>query len=173
MALKKGVVEVANAKIIEQKAAIVSEIKDKFAQAKSVVLFDARGLKVSEVNELRRALRESGSNYKVYKNTLTKRAVVESGLELESYLEGPTAISFSDDELAPVKIISEFAKTHEALELKAGIVEGKIANVEELNSYAQIPSRDGLLTMLAGGMIGVVRDLSICLDLYSKEKEEN
>lgn len=163
----------ANAKIIEQKKAVVSEIKDKFANAKSVVLFDARGLKVSEVNELRRSLRESGSDYKVYKNTLTKRAIEDTGLDLASYLEGPTAISFSTDELAPVKILNEFAKKHEALELKAGVVEGKVANVEELNSYAAIPSRDGLLTMLAGGMIGVVRDLSICLDLYSKEKEEN
>ena len=163
----------ANTKIIEQKAAIVSEIKDKFEKASSVVLFDARGLKVSEVNELRRSLRESGSDYKVYKNTLTKRAIDSLGLELSDYLEGPTAISFSEDELAPVKIISEFAKSHEALEVKAGIVEGKIATKAELNSYAQIPSRDGLLTMLAGGMIGVVRDLSICLDLYSKEKEEN
>lgn len=163
----------ANAKIIEQKKAVVSEIKDKFANAKSVVLFDARGLKVSEVNELRRSLRESGSDYKVYKNTLTKRAIEDTGLDLASYLEGPTAISFSTDELAPVKILSEFAKKHEALELKAGVVEGKVANVEELNSYAAIPSRDGLLTILAGGMIGVVRDLSICLDLYSKEKEEN
>ena len=151
----------ASAKIIEQKKAIVSEIKEKFENAKSVVLFDARGLKVSEVNELRRALRESGSEYKVYKNTLTKRAVEEANIDLEQYLEGPTAISFSQDELAPVKIISDFAKQHEALELKAGIVEGKIANVDELKAYAMIPSRDGLLTMLAGGMIGVVRDLSI------------
>ena len=163
----------ANAKIIEQKAAVVSEIKEKFENAKSVVLFDARGLKVSEVNELRRSLRESGSDYKVYKNTLARRAVEGTGLELESFLEGPTAISFSTDELAPVKILSDFAKKHSALELKAGVVEGKVANVEELNSYAAIPSREGLLTMLAGGMIGVVRDLSICLDLYSNEKEEN
>ena len=162
----------ASAKIIEQKKAIVSEIKEKFENAKSVVLFDARGLKVSEVNELRRALRKSGSEYKVYKNTLTKRAVESAGIDLEQYLEGPTAISFSQDELAPVKIISDFAKKHEALELKAGIVEGKIANVDELKSYAMIPSREGLLTMLAGGMIGVVRDLSICLDLYSKDKEK-
>ena len=163
----------ANAKIIEQKQAVVSEIKEKFENAKSVVLFDPRGLKVSEVTELRRSLKESGSDYKVYKNTLTKRALADSGLELESYLEGPTAISFSSDELAPVKILSEFAKSHEALELKAGVVEGKVANIQELNSYAAIPSREGLLTMLAGGLIGTVRDLSICLDLYSKEKEEN
>ena len=162
----------ANAKIIEQKKAVVAEIKEKFDNAKSVVLFNARGLKVSEVNELRRKLRESGSEYKVYKNTLAKRAVDETDYDLASYLEGPTAISFSNDELAPVKIISEFAKSHEALELKAGIVEGKVANTDELNEYAKIPSREGLLTMLAGGMIATVRDLSICLDLYSKEKEE-
>ena len=162
----------ASAKIIEQKKAIVSEIKEKFENAKSVVLFDARGLKVSEVNELRRALRESGSEYKVYKNTLTKRAVESAGIDLEQYLEGPTAISFSQDELAPVKIISDFAKKHEALELKAGIVEGKIANVDELKSYAMIPSREGLLTMLAGGMIGVVRDLSTRYLRVSKDKEK-
>lgn len=163
----------ANAKILEQKQVVIDEIKEKFANAKSIVLFDPRGLKVSEVTELRRNLRESGSDYKVYKNTLAKRAIADSGLELDSYLEGPTAISFSSDELAPVKIISEFAKKHEALELKAGVVEGKVANREELNSYAAIPSREGLLTMLAGGLMATVRDLSICLDLYSKEKEEN
>ena len=163
----------ANAKILEQKQVVIDEIKEKFANAKSIVLFDPRGLKVSEVTELRRNLRESGSDYKVYKNTLAKRAIADSGLELDNYLEGPTAISFSSDELAPVKIISEFAKKHEALELKAGVVEGKVANIEELNSYAAIPSREGLLTMLAGGLMGTVRDLSICLDLYSKEKEEN
>ena len=163
----------ANAKIIEQKQAVVSEIKEKLNNAASVVFFDPRGLKVSEVTELRKSLRESGSDYKVYKNTLTKRALIDSGLELDSYLEGPTAISFSTDELAPVKILSEFAKNHEALELKAGIVEGKVANREQLNSYAAIPSREGLLTMLAGGLIGTVKDLSICLDLYSNQKEEN
>ena len=163
----------ANAKILEQKQVVIDEIKEKFANAKSIVLFDPRGLKVSEVTELRRSLRESGSDYKVYKNTLAKRAIADSGLELDNYLEGPTAISFSSDELAPVKIISEFAKNHEALELKAGVVEGKVANVEELNSSASLPSREGLLTMLAGGLMGTVRDLSICLDLYSKEKEEN
>lgn len=163
----------ANAKILEQKQVVIDEIKEKFSNAKSIVLFDPRGLKVSEVTELRRSLRESGSDYKVYKNTLTKRAIADSGLELDSYLEGPTAISFSTDELAPVKIISEFAKNHEALELKAGVVEGRVANLEELKSYAAIPSREGLLTMLAGGMIGTIRDLSISLDLYSKEKEEN
>ena len=163
----------ANAKIIEKKALVVDEIKGKFENAKSVVVFDPRGLTVAEVTELRRALRESGSDYKVYKNTLTKRAANTLDIKLDEYLEGPSAISFSSDELAPVKIISEFAKKHDKLELKAGIVEGKVVAADELAAYAAIPSREGLLTMLAAGLMGTVRDLSICLDLYSKEKEEN
>ena len=161
----------ANIKILEKKQVVIDEIKAKFNNAKSVVLFDPRGLKVSEVTELRRSLRESGSDYKVYKNTLAKRALVDSGLELDSYLEGPTAISFSSDELAPVKIISDFAKKHEALELKAGIVAGNVADTDKIKEFASIPSREGLYTMLAGGMIGLVKDLSIALNLYAEQKE--
>ena len=161
----------ANAKTIEKKSQVVSEIKDKFDKAKSVVIFDYRGLTVSEVTELRRSLRESGSEYKVYKNTLVRRALEDSDYKLEDALTGPNAIAFSEDELAPVKIVSDFAKNHEALELKAGIVDGKIAGLEELKQYAEIPSREGLYTMLAGGMIGIVKDLSIALNLYAEQKE--
>ena len=163
----------ANAKIIEKKAEVVSEIKEKFENAKSVVMFDYRGLSVAEVTELRRKLREAGADYKVYKNTLTKRALDELNIDMNEYLAGPSAISFGTDELSIVKIINDFAKDHEALELKAGIVEGKVAGLEDLKRYAAIPSRDMLLTMLAAGLMGTVRDLSICLDLYSKEKENN
>lgn len=163
----------ANTKIIEKKAEVVTEIKGKFENAKSVVLFDPRGLNVAEVTELRRALRESGSDYKVYKNTLMKRAVNDLNIGLDAYLEGPSAISFSNDELAPVRILSKFAKDHKALELKAGIVEGKVANLEELNVYADIPTREGLLTMIAAGLMCPLRNIAICLDLYAKQKEEN
>ena len=163
----------ANAKILEQKQAVIDEIKEKFKSAKSVVLFNPRGLKVSEVTELRRNLKENDSDYKIYKNTLTKRALVDSGIELNEFLEGPTAISFSNDELAPVRILNDFSKDHEALELKAGIIEGKVAKIDELKKYAAIPSREGLLTMLAGGMIATIKDLSISLDLYANKKEEN
>ena len=163
----------ANAKIIEQKAGVVSEIKEKFENAKSVVAFDYRGLSVAEVTELRRKLREAGADYKVYKNTLTKRALDELNIDMNEFLAGPSAIAFGTDELSIVKIINDFAKEHEALELKAGIVEGKVAGLEDLKRYAAIPSRDTLLTMLAAGLMGTVRDLSICLDLYSKEKENN
>lgn len=163
----------ANAKIIEQKATVVSEIKDRFEKASSVVLFDYRGLSVSEVTELRRKLRESGADYKVYKNTLTKRALNELNIDMNEYLEGPSAVSFGTDELTIVKVLSDFAKDHNALELKAGIVEGKVATSDDLKRYAAIPSRDMLLTQLAAGLMGTVRDLSICLDLYGKQKEEN
>ena len=163
----------ANAKILEQKATVVSEIKEKFENAKSVVMFDYRGLSVAEVTELRRKLRENGADYKVYKNTLTKRALDELNINMDEYLAGPSAITFGTDELSIVKILDDFAKDHNALELKAGIVEGKVAGLEDLKRYAAIPSRDVLLTMLAAGLMGTVRDLSICLDLYTKEKENN
>ena len=163
----------ANAKIIEQKSLVVDEIKGKFENAKSVVVFDPRGLNVAEVTELRRALRESGSYYKVYKNTLAKRAVNSLDIKLDEFLEGPSAISFSSDELAPVKVISEFAKKHSALELKAGIVEGKVVEASELAKYAAIPSRETLLTMIAAGLKSPLRDVAICLDLYAKQKQEN
>lgn len=160
----------ANSKIIERKAGIVSEIKEKFENAKSVVLFDYRGLTVSEVTELRKKLREVGSDYKVYKNTMTSRALDELKIDLNDYLTGPNAITFGSDELSIVKILSDFAKDHEKLELKAGVIDGKVAGLEEIKQYASIPSREGLLTMLAGGLMATVRDLSICLDLYSNEK---
>ena len=161
----------ANAKIIEQKATVVSEIKDRFENAKSVVMFDYRGLSVSEVTELRKKLRENGADYKVYKNTLTKRALNELNINMDEYLAGPSAVTFGTDELSIVKILNDFSKEHQALELKAGIIEGKVASLEDLKRYAAIPSRDMLLTMLAAGLMGTVRDLSICLDLYAKDKE--
>ncbi len=160
----------ANVKVIERKAEVVSEIKNNIENAKSVVLFDYRGLTDSEIKELRNKLRDNNASYKVYKNTLTKRAMDELNIDFSEYLSGPSAISFGSDELSIVKVINDFSKDHDKLVLKAGIVDGKIATVDDLKQYASIPSRDGLLTMLAAGMMGTIRDLSICLDLYSKEK---
>ena len=160
----------ANVKVIERKAEVVSEIKNNIENAKSVVLFDYRGLTDSEIKELRNKLRDNNASYKVSKNTLTKRAMDELNIDFSEYLSGPSAISFGSDELSIVKVINDFSKDHDKLVLKAGIVDGKIATVDDLKQYASIPSRDGLLTMLAAGMMGTIRDLSICLDLYSKEK---
>ena len=97
----------ANVKILEQKQNVINEIKDRINNAASVVVFDYRGLTVSEVTELRRKLRESGSSFKVYKNTLTKRALNDLNIDLHAHFEGPSAISFSTDALAPVKVLSD------------------------------------------------------------------
>ena len=162
----------ANAKIIEQKASVVAEIKDRFENAKSVVMFDYRGLSVSEVTELRKKLRENGADYKVYKNTLTKRAFDMLSIDLDNCLEGPSAMATSEDAIAPIKVLADFAKDHPALELKGGYVDGKVATLAELNELATIPSRDGLLTMLAAGLMEHVKNVAICLDLHSQNLEE-
>ena len=161
----------ANQKIIEAKANIVSEIEEKVKNSSTVVLFEYRGLTVSETNELRKKLRESGSEYKVYKNTLAKRALDNLKIDLGDNLNGPKAIAFGTDQVAPIKVLNDFAKDHKALELKVGIVDGEIADINMLKQLASIPSREGLLTMFASGLLAIPRDFAICLDLHSKNLE--
>lgn len=161
----------ANQKIIEKKQNVVNEISEKIKNASSVVWFEYQGLTVSETNELRHLLRESGSDYKVYKNTLVTRALKDLNIDLNTTLEGPKAVAFGTDAVAPIKALSDFAKKHEALELKIGIVDGEVADIDMLKKLSNIPSREGLLTMVASGMLGIVRDFAICLDLHSKNLE--
>lgn len=159
--------------VLQKKQVIIDEIKDRVQAAKTIVLFDYRGITDSEAKELRCKLRESNSDYTVYKNTLMARAFNDLGIDLNESLNGPSAFAYGEDQIAPIKTLAEFAKNHPALVLKVGIVDGEKADAAKLAEYATIPSREGLLTMLAGGMIGIARDLSICLDLYSQQKEEN
>ena len=161
----------ANQKILDQKQLIINEIADKVKNSSSVVFFEYQGLTVTETNELRRKLKEANSEYKVYKNTLATRALNDLKINV-GILEGPKAIAFSSDAVAPIKVLADFAKKHPALELKVGIVDGNVTDTEGLKALSSIPSREGLLTMLAGGMIATVKDLSICLDLYSKNLEK-
>ena len=161
----------ANQKILDQKQEIINEIADKVKNSNSVVFFEYQGLTVTETNELRRKLKESGSEYKVYKNTLATRALNDLKIDVGT-LEGPKAIAFSSDAVAPIKVLADFAKAHPALELKVGIVDGNVTDTAGLKALSTIPSREGLLTMLAGGMIATVKDLAICLDLYSKNLEK-
>ena len=163
----------ARQKILEQKQVVIDEIKERASNAKTIVLFDYRGMTDSEAKELRCKLKESNSDYKVYKNTLMARAFNDLGIDLNEGLTGPSAFAYGEDQIAPIKTLSDFAKEHPALVLKVGIVDGEKADQAKLAEYATLPSREGLLTMLAGGMIGLVKDLSICLDLYSQQKEEN
>lgn len=162
----------ANKAIIAKKEEVVNEIIDRVNNATSVVLFDYRGLTDTEITQLRRKLREEESSYKVYKNTLTKRAFDKLSFNLDDCLAGPSAMATSDDAIAPIKVLAEFAKEHPALELKGGIVDGKETSLEELNVLATIPSRDGLLTMFAAGLMEHVKNVAICLDLHSQNLEE-
>ena len=163
----------ANVKILEAKQKVIDEIKAHVEESTSIVLFDYRGITDSEAKELRVKLKEADSDYKVYKNTLMARAFDDLKIDLKDSLVGPSAFAFSNDQVSAIKILSDFAKEHPALVLKVGIVDGEKADQAKLAEYATLPSREGLLTMLAGGMIGIARDLSICLDLYSQQKEEN
>ena len=161
----------ANTKILEKKQAIIDEISDKVKNSASVVLFEYHGLTVAETNELRRKLRETGSDFKVYKNTLATRAFNDLKIDLGE-LDGPKAMAFGTDAVAPIKVLSDYAKKHPALELKVGYVDGEKADEEMLKSLAAIPSREGLLTMLAGGLIEHVKNFAIALDLHSQNLEK-
>jgi large subunit ribosomal protein L10 len=163
----------ANAKILEAKQGVIDEITDVAKNSASFILFDYRGLTAEEVTELRRNLRENGAKYKVWKNTLTKRAMDGLNFNLDDCLNGPSAMAYSDDSVAPIKVLSDFAKEHKALEIKGGIVDGEVASLDTIKQLATLPSREGLLTMLASGLIGTVRDLSIALNMLSEEKEKS
>lgn len=163
----------ASKKVLEEKKAVVSEIVSKIKSSESVIIFHYQGLTVSDLSAIRIKLREVGSEVKIYKNTLLKRALDELNINLDEFLDGPNAILFGKDLLEPIKIISDFAKEHEKLNIRVGVLSGDVASLETINEYASIPSREGLLTMLAGGMIQYVKDLSVALNLYAEQLEEN
>ena len=162
----------ANEKILAKKQEVINEIKERVQNNATVVWFDYRGITDNEAKELRRSLRANDSDYKVYKNTLMTRALSDLNINLGEELAGPSALAFGTDQIAPIKVLSDFAKTNPALILKVGIVDGEVSDKAKLDALSTIPSREGLLTMLAGGMIGIAKDLSICLDLYAQQKEE-
>lgn len=161
----------ANKLILEKKAETVEKIASTIKESAGVVFIDYRGLTDEEFTSLRKNLRENSADVKVYKNTLTKRALDSLNITLDECVVGPSALVYSEDAVAPIKVVTNFAKDHEALSVKGGLVDGKVSSLEELAQLATIPSRDGLLTMLAGGMIGIAKDLSIALNLYCEQKE--
>ncbi|MEG0025881.1 MAG: 50S ribosomal protein L10 [Bacilli bacterium] len=160
----------ANKNTLLKKQQVIDEISDKIKTSASIILFEYHGLGVLQMMELRRKLRENNADLKIYKNTLTKRALEQLNYDLHEDMVGPKAIAFGNDAIMPIKILSEYAKKNKQLEIKVGIVDSNITRIESLNQLASIPSREGLLTMLAGGLIGTVKDLSVCLDLYSQNK---
>ena len=136
-----------------QKEAIISELKEKLETSKVAVLTDYRGLNVAEANRLRRRLREAGCEFRIAKNTLTGLAALQLGLEgLDSYLQGQIAIAFGKDPVMPAKILAEFIRDTKKMEIKAGILEGKVINAGAVKSLADLPSREVLLSRVLSGM---------------------
>ena len=136
------------------KQQVVNEIKEKFQRAEAVVLVDYRGLNVAEVTEPRKRVREAGADYKGYKNSLMTRALTELGMEeLIPYLTGPNAVALGyGDPVVPAKIISEFAKDHDKLEVKAGMISRKVIGAEGVKSLANLPSKEVLVAQALGGL---------------------
>ncbi|EPC8422725.1 MULTISPECIES: 50S ribosomal protein L10 [Bacillus] len=161
-------------KVIETKQQVVTEIADKLRGSKSTIVVDYRGLTVSEVTELRKNLREAGVEFKVYKNSLTRRAAESAEMaELNEFLTGPNAIAFSnEDVVAPAKVLNDFATKHEALEIKAGVIEGKLVTLDEVKAIATLPSREGLLSMLLSVLQAPIRNLALATKAVAEQKEE-
>ena len=162
----------ASEKNLNLKKETVKEITEKFKNSESVVIFSYQGLTVSELSELRRSLKDAFGEVKVYKNTLVRLASNDLKLDLDSTLEGPNAIVFGKTLLEPIKALSEFGKSHKNINIISGVIDGKVVDTSIINEYASIPSMEGLLTMLAGGMIEHVKNLSIALNLYAENLEK-
>ena len=158
---------------VELKQPIVDEISAQVKDAASVVIVDARGLTVAEDTQLRKQLREAGVVYKVYKNTLMKRAFEGTDFaSLDEVLEGPSAIAVSkDDATAPARILAKFAKTAPKLELKAAVAEGKLYDKNEVQTLAAIPSREELLSRLCGSLQSPIANFARVINQVAEKSE--
>ena len=175
----------ANLAILDAKKTLVSEVAEKLRNAKGAVIVDYRGLNVEEVTELRKLSRENGIEYKVYKNSTMRFACKEADQEgLLPSLIGPNAVAMSDsDPVAAAKLLSEFAKKHKNLEIKAGTVEGKILDANGVDALAKLPSREQLVAQVLGGLNapitgfvnvlnGNLKGLVVALNAIAEKKAE-
>lgn len=173
----------ASVKVLEKKKQDVKVLTEKLKDAKAVVFADYRGLTVEQDTELRNALRTAGVEYRVVKNTITQFAAEKTGLnDLSPYLNGPTSMAISlDDPVAPAKILAQYAKKYEKLELKTGVLEGKIVDITEIKRLAELPSREELIAQVVGtlnapisGLVNVlnanIRGLAVALNAIAEKK---
>ncbi|MBR2216125.1 MAG: 50S ribosomal protein L10 [Selenomonadaceae bacterium] len=176
--------------VTAKKKAVVEELKEHLTSAKGAVFTSYRGLTVAQDTELRRELRAAGVTYHVVKNTMTRLAVREAGLEgIESHLEGTTALAYStEDAVAPAKVICGFMKKNKLedagiLTVKVGLVEGKVIDEKEVKALASLPSREELIAKLLGSMNapiantvgvlqGVIRKAVYVLEAIREQKEK-
>ena len=163
----------ANKEKKKKKEEKVNELATKIKDAKLVLLTDYRGITVEDVTSLRNTLRDAKSEYRVIKNNIVRRALDANGENaLDSVLEGPTAIIIAEEDyVEPLKAIYKFSKDNEFYKIKGGIVEGKVMSVDELVALAKLPSRQELLGMLAGALLGNIQKLAVGLDQVREQKE--
>ena len=163
----------ASEKILNQKKEEVSALAAKMKEAKLVLLTDYRGINVEDVTNLRTELRNAKAEYKVIKNNITRRALAECGIEgLEEQLTGPTAVIMSnEDYLEPAKAIYKFSKDNDFYKIKGGVIEGKVMTAEEIITLAKLPSRETLLSMLAGALLANISKFAVALDQVKVQKE--
>ena len=163
----------ASENILKQKEEEVSKLAEKLKEAKIILLTDYRGINVSDVTKLRANLRDTKAEYKVIKNNIIKRALDSNGESgLDDLLEGPTALVMSEgDYLEPLKAIYAYAKENEFYKIKGGIIDGKVMTTEELITLAKLPSRQELLGMLAGALLGNISKVAVALDQVRMQKE--
>lgn len=162
-----------SAEAIKAKSVLVEEIAAKLKGAQSAVVVEYRGLSVAEVTELRRNLRAEDVEFKVYKNSLVRRATEATDYEgLNAQLTGPNAIAFGNsDAVAPARVLAKFAKDHEALVIKAAVVEGKLLNVEEVKEISSLPNREGMYSMLLGMLQAPVSKFARVVKAVAEAKE--
>ena len=163
----------ASEKIINQKKEEVANLAAKMKEAKIILLTDYRGINVADVTELRSELRKSDSEYKVIKNNIIRRALAENGIEgLDDLLEGPTAVVMNnEDYLEAAKTIYNFSKDNDFYKIKGGIIEGKVMSAEEIITLAKLPSKETLIGMLAGALLGNISKLAVALNEVKAQKE--
>ena len=166
----------ANEKIIQQKAEKVSEVAEKIKKAQSIILFDYRGMTVKEVSDLRSEMRKAGVEYVVLKNGIVERAAAEAGIDasINAFLKGPSAFAFGyEDAVAPAKILKETVKKLKKCEIKCGIVNGVVSDAKAVDTLAELPSREQLLSRLLGSMLSPISGLAIVLDQIAKKLGED
>lgn len=163
----------ASEKIIAQKEKEVEALAAKIKEAKIVLLTDYRGISVEQVTDLRADLRKSNSEYKVIKNNITRRALEKCKYEgLEDLLVGPTAVIMNnEDYLDTAKAIYKFSKDNDFYKIKGGIIEGKVMTTEEIITLAKLPSKETLISMLAGALLGNISKLAVALDQVRAQQE--
>jgi large subunit ribosomal protein L10 len=180
---EREVYEMPSDKILERKKQQVASLREQLSNAGSVVLTDYRGLTVEQDTNMRAVLREKGVEYKVVKNNILRHAIEGTAYEgFKDYLAGPTAIAMSKDEVAPAKVLFDFVKKIEALEFKAGAVDGKVIDVKGVEALAKLPSKEELVAKMLGslnapisGLVNVlngnIRGLVVALNAIAEKKQ--